>query len=440
MPKLHKSLALLLALPLVLAGCKINSINYFPPTPAHFRVVNVLGNAPQIDVAANGVVAWSGLPFEAMTGYQDFTNNSTVFSVSIPGTSTPLLEQTYVPAGNENFTPVVYGTIYAPGLGVMPDGNQQQPPSGKFTLSFFNAAPVASGFSLGAYPIDIYLTPPGQALDNVSPTFTFVQFATGNLYGQFSAGQYQLRMTVAGTKSVIYDSGPLTFQEQTATDVIIYSRGSEVLANVLLNDVNGAGQQVVANNLLARVKAVNAAFQTGPVNQFFNGVAEIYNLLFPAAAVYLTVPSGTGTVTFEASAAPGANIASLTGTFVPATDNSVFVAGFAGSTSAVALSDNNLPPANGFAAVRFVNASPNLPPFDVYTGDTKQVSAIAAYTASPYYVQLFASTYTFTFKDSASGATILTLEGNSLVAGQTSTVYVLGPPGAVAGLVTADTP
>ena len=140
MPKLHKSLALLLALPLVLAGCKINSINYFPPTPAHFRVVNVLGNAPQIDVAANGVVAWSGLPFEAMTGYQDFTNNSTVFSVSIPGTSTPLLEQTYVPAGNENYTLVVYGTIYAPGLGVMPDGNQQQPPSGKFTLSFFNAA------------------------------------------------------------------------------------------------------------------------------------------------------------------------------------------------------------------------------------------------------------------------------------------------------------
>ncbi len=311
MPKLLKSLALLLALPLVLAGCKIDSINYFPPKPAHIRIVNVLGTTAPINVAANGVVAWSGLPFEAMTGYQDFNNSTTEFTVSSPALHwcrrPTSRRQQELHAGR------LWNALCACDSASWPDTNQA-PPSGKFLLSFFDAAPVGNGAALGIYPIDIYLTPPGQVMDNASPTFTFVQFGTGNLFGQFSAGQYQLRTTIAGTKTIIYDSGMLTFQEKTATDVIIYSRGSEVLPNVLLDDVNGAGQQVVANNLLARVKAVNAAFQSGPVNQFFNGVAEINNLLFPGAAVYLIVPSGTGTVTFEASAAPGATIASLTGT------------------------------------------------------------------------------------------------------------------------------
>src|SRR4030095_7970965 len=133
MPKLFKYLAVLLALPLLLTGCKIKSINYFPPTPAHIRVVNVLGTTSPIDVAANGVVAWSGINCEAMTGYQDFTNSSTTFTVSLAGSSTPFLQQTYIPAGNENYTLVVYGTINAPSLAVLSDVTHP-PPSAKSTL------------------------------------------------------------------------------------------------------------------------------------------------------------------------------------------------------------------------------------------------------------------------------------------------------------------
>ena len=55
MPKILKYLAVAFALPLVLSGCKINSINYFPPTPTYFRVVNVLATTTPINVAVNGV-------------------------------------------------------------------------------------------------------------------------------------------------------------------------------------------------------------------------------------------------------------------------------------------------------------------------------------------------------------------------------------------------
>ena len=439
MPTFFKSLAVLLALPLILAGCKINSINYFPPTPAHFRVVNVLGSTTPIDVAFNGVAAWSGLNFEAMTGYLDFENVSTKVVVSFTGSGTTLVEQTFAAVtGNQSYTLIVFGTPYGPSIGIMSDA-MNPPPSGKFVLNVFNAAPIGNGSVTGTTSVDLYLTTPGQALDTITPTFTYISYTTGNIVGQFGSGQYQLRLTVAGTKVVIYDSGPLTFQEQTATDLVIYSRGSAVLANVVLNDSDGAGQQLVANNRLARLKVVNGAFQTGPVNQLLDGNAKVSNLAYQTASLYQIVAAGAGTVTFEASAAPGATIASLANPFPGATDQSVFVTGFAGATSAVALLDNNLPPPSGAASIRYVNASPNSGPLDVFANDVLQAKAVGTNAASAY-LGLNTGSYTVTFKDSTTGLTVLTLSGLGFNAAQTYSVYALGPAGTLVGLATADTP
>ena len=437
MPKLFKSLAVLLALPLVLAGCKIDSINYFPPTPAHIRMVNVLGTTTPINVAANGVTIWSGLNFEAMTGYVDFENVTTKITVSLAGSNDTLVEQTIYPTGNENSTLVVYGTVFSPTIGIMVDV-PSPPPSGTFELKLFNVAPVGNGTSIGIYPIDVYVTPVGQALENTSPNFTTVNYSNSRV-GSFSAGQYQLRLTVAGTKIVIYDSGPRTFPEQTSTDLIIYSRGSSVLANVLLNDSNGAGNQVIANSLLARLKVVNGAFQTGRVNLSVNGTTRVSDLAFGTPSLYKVVESGPGTAVFEASSAPGAAIASLANPFIAATDQSMFVTGFAGATSAVALKDNNLPPASNTAAVRFVNTSPDSAPLDVFGNDVLLAKAVGTYAASDY-VQLASGTYTFVFRDSATGLPVLTLRDLALNSLQTYSSYVLGQAGALSGLTTADTP
>jgi hypothetical protein len=438
MPKLFKSLVVLFA-PLVLVGCKINSINYFPPTPAHIRVVNVLGTTTPINVAANGTTIWSNLPFEAMTGYQDFENTTTSFTVRLAGVNTDLVQQTYNPAGNQNYTLVIYGTTFAPSIGVMADVTQP-PPSGKIALNLFNAAPTGDGVQLGTSYLDVYLTPPGEVLDNVSPVFTYIQYTNTNVFGQFDAGTYQMRMTIAGTKTVVYDSGPRTFQGETATDVIIYQRTSQTLVNVLLNDSDGAGQQVVANSLLARLKLFNAAFETGAVNQLINGVAGVTDLPYANASAYAVIPAGTETISFEASAAPGATIASVSNNFVPATDTSIFISGFAGATSAAVLNDTNSPPPGGFASVRFINASPNSAPFDVYANATLQVQGVANYTASKYVLIPADTTINLTFLDSATGAVVLTLANQGYISTQTTSVYVLGPSGALAGISTNDTP
>ncbi len=439
MPNTFKSLVLLLALPFVLAGCKINSINYFPPTPANVRIVNVLYPPTPVDVTANSVAAWSGLAFEGMTGYQEFTNTSTKFSVTLAGTSVALIDQTYNLAGNQSYTLVIYGSTLAPQMGPMADVTQQ-PPNGKSDINLLMAAPTSNGTALGLYPIDIYFLPQGQAIDTTSPTFTSVNYTNSNIFGSFTSGPYQLVMTVAATKTIIYDSGPITLPNQTATDVIVYSRGSSMLTNVLLNEIDGASQQIIANNKLARLKVVNSALQSGPVNQFLNGNPGISNLAYQAASAYQYIQAGTGTVTFEATSAPGATIATLSNSFGPATDNTVFVTGFAGATTAVALNDNNSPPLGGYAAVRFVNSSPNSPPLNIFVSGTPRGATALATNAATSEVQLTPGAATFTFFDSTNSTLVLTLTSVPLVSGQSSTIYVQGAAGTLSGLVTLDTP
>jgi hypothetical protein len=61
-----------------------------------------------------------------------------------------------------------------------------------------------------------------------------------------------------------------------------------------------------------------------------------------------------------------------------------------------------------------------------------------AFPTASAYVQLAAGTVTVTFTDVTTGAVVLTLNNVVLTAGQTSTIYVIGPAGALGGVVTQD--
>jgi hypothetical protein len=103
----------------------------------------------------------------------------------------------------------------------------------------------------------------------------------------------------------------------------------------------------------------------------------------------------------------------------------------------VALADMNVPPLSNNMRLRFVNASPDAPPLDILVNGTKQVTALASPTASSYF-EIPGGTVSLTFIASTTGATLLTLADQTLAAGQTYTVYAIGPSAALAGLVATD--
>lgn len=420
-------LAAALVATVVAGGCKVNSINNFPPHPAQVRVMNLIPDAPAVDVAIGGSPAFSNVQFETATGYQSYDNRQTSFTVTLSGTTTAIATFTYPLAGEQPYTVLLYGSLASPQLTMVAEvGNP--PANGNIQLSVFNAAQNNGS-------LDVYVTAPGVDIGTVGPNFGNVGFGGTTTNIQFAPGTYQIQVTPQGTKTVIYDSGGSALTGNIALSFIMYSRGSGTLVNATVLQAQGPVNTL--NSIFARAKALNGALGTGPVNQLISTLAVNLNVGFASASPYTTIPAGTTTVNFESSATPGATLASTPAVILAATDVSTFVAGPLGAQQAFVLIDQNVPPNFGNDRLRFVNASWNTNPVNVALNGTQLATNIAYGTASGY-VQIPATTATVVFSDAITGAVLASQDGVVLTANQTSTVYLVGPVGAQAIVVTQD--
>jgi hypothetical protein len=59
----------------------------------------------------------------------------------------------------------------------------------------------------GAPSADVYITAPGADLNTASPTASALEWGTASDYVELPGGDYQVRVTTAGTKTVIIDGG-----------------------------------------------------------------------------------------------------------------------------------------------------------------------------------------------------------------------------------------
>lgn len=424
-PRLFALLALLL--PLVLAGCKIDTINSFSSPPAQVRFGNFLPDADALDVRAGDTPIWNAVPPEATTGYRDFDPDQWTYTLRITGASTDLTQSKYVLNGDQRYTMLAYGTAANPTMLMLPDV-VAEPGSGTYRMRFLHLSPT-----WGA--VDVYITAPGADIANLSPFPATLIYGSVGVYNNYSPGIYQLRITQQGTKTVLYDSGTLTFDGNKVVNAIIYTRGSGTLVNLALMETTGSAAATIVNGSVARMRAVNLAPDAGDLNLLADGSALISNLVYAKPASYAELAASSSTFTVEAAAAPGATVAQFAKKLVSATDTTVYITGAPGSLTATPLDDDNIPSLSGLARLRFVNATSDATTFDVLLNDTVVASAVTA-TAAPAYVATPSGTYTITIRNTATTTTMITQGGFAVGASTVFTVFVAGTP-AVPALVVA---
>ncbi len=322
---------------------------------------------------------------------------------------------------------VVFGSTESPSVSMLAEV-ASAPTNGSIQLSVFNAA-------INNSAVDIYVTTPGTDITTVNPNYAGVGYNGASLNLAFTPGTYQIQVTQQGTKTVIYDSGGSALTPNVALSFIAYSKGSGTLVNAAVLQSQGSG--VILDSIFARVKAMNGASAVGAVDQLLGTLVINPAIGYASASSYFQGPAGATAVNYQATDTPGAIIASVPVTLSPATDVSTFVTGLPGAQQAFVLNDLNLPPLGGNVRLRFVNTSWNSNPVNVAVNNTSYATAVAYPTASPY-VEFAAGTFPIVFTDAVTGAVVLTLDNVELIAGQTSTVYMIGPQGAVGGVVTQD--
>ena len=425
--------AALCVVSLLLTGCsKSGSGN---SGDAQLRILNAFSEAAALNVTVASTAIATGLPFQGLTQYTSISSGTPMFTVSVAGASTTLINTTYNVGSGGKYTYVVFGPLTGAGA-ILGNDAFNDPGNGFFSVRVVNAA-------TGSSAVDIYLTAPGADISSSAPSLVNISYGVTSAFAPIAtSASFEIRVTPTGTKEVIFDATPKTFAEHSATDLVVFGKGSGKLVNVALLTHDNAGTGAIVDNLLAQYKVVNASLVPSALNVFVDGTLQLSNIPYTGVSNYQKTTAGTHSFSVEATSTPGASLLALSQLLVPATDTSIALAGTAGALTALVLNDDNLPPPSGTAGVRIVNTSAGGAAFDVFVNFSKQVSGLAVNSASPYLnFNAAANTgtaYEFDFNVAGTTTAVLKLVDVVLTAGHKYTIYVAGPSAALQGIVTQD--
>ncbi|MEL6214115.1 MAG: DUF4397 domain-containing protein, partial [Pseudomonadota bacterium] len=166
------------------------------------RVLHASPDAPAVDVTIDGL-SFSGVDYKQ--GTQDIRVPGGTYTVQVdgltPGGNTTVIGPVDLAlAADTRYAVIAAGPVatIAPVIVEIPD---QSPAVGNIRATVVHGAPAAPA-------VDVYVTAPGAAL---GASAALGSFSFGDSLGpvEVPGGEYQIRVTLAGTTTVVFDSGPV---------------------------------------------------------------------------------------------------------------------------------------------------------------------------------------------------------------------------------------
>jgi hypothetical protein len=227
-----KLLTLILAASALTAACSDDDDNTGPDGQARVRVVHASPDAPPVDVLVDDAEALSGVPYLTASDYVGLADGSHNVKVNAAGTSTTVIDADVELADGTDYTVIASGLIEAIEPIVLEDDNST-PAAGTARVRAIHGAPSAP-------LVDVYVTAPGADLEATLPVLSNVAFGDVADYLVVPAGDYQVRVTAAGTKTMVIDSGALTLTSgQVRTAIAVDAAGGGAPFDLLvLDDLN----------------------------------------------------------------------------------------------------------------------------------------------------------------------------------------------------------
>ena len=227
-----KLLSLLLAATALSAACSDDDDNTGPEGEARVRVVHASPDAPSVDVLLDDAEVLSDVPYLASSAYLATSAGDHNLKVNAAGTATTAIDADVTLADGTDYTVIASDLVAAITPIVLADDNTA-PAAGNARVRAIHGAPSAPA-------VDIYVTAPGVDLGAATPVLTGVAFGDVADYLEVPAGEYQVRVAPAGTKTVAIDSGALTLESgQVRTAIAVDAPGGgapfDLLARVRTN-------------------------------------------------------------------------------------------------------------------------------------------------------------------------------------------------------------
>lgn len=396
MHKLHALFALSLSA-VALVGCSDDDDNSVDEpvemTTGHIRIFHAASDAPKVNITANGSILndLEGVDYQIASARFDVETGTYDVAVEaqLPGdTTAEVLSADLTVDMDMNYDIFAVGSVADDSLDLLTvTSSETEVASGNAQVQIVHAASSAP-------TVDIYVTAPETALSSEQPTVT-ASFTDFTDLLQVPAGDYQIRITPAGSMDVVYDSGTVNLAD--GADLVIAATNNTGTgdAPVTLLVADGTSSALLWDaEAPADLRVVHGISDAPAVDVVVNNnIVLVDGLAFPNTTDYVSVAPDTYLVDVVADADNS----------IVAVDDAQVTLEVGQSYTAIA---NNLLAAPELdllmdmprrvataAQVRIVHASPAAGDVDIYvTGDGNITDVMPTFSAVPYSTDALAET------------------------------------------------
>jgi len=172
-----------------------------PGNSAFVRVVHASPDAPNVDVLVDGQTVLTDVQYRQFSGYLSVPKGMHNIKVNVTGGGATVINADVDLAAGAYYTAIASNVAASITPLVLLD-DLSAPAAGSAKVRLVHTAPSAG-------LVDVYVTAPNADISGVAPNVANFDFQDETGYLELPVGSYQVRVTLAGTKTVAIDTGTL---------------------------------------------------------------------------------------------------------------------------------------------------------------------------------------------------------------------------------------
>ena len=332
---------------------------------SYVRVLHASPDAPNVDVLVDGKAVLTDVAYQQGSGYLKVRAGARDVQLRVSGTEDIALSASFTLEDDGFYSVIAQNQVASLEFEVLDDTVKKN--NGSTDVTVVHASPTAGN-------VDVYVTADGVDLPGMA-TLPNVPFGVNAALDNVESANYQVRITVAGSTDVVYNSATLPVSADVTAVAVNSTKGVSPVSLLIWADSQTPVTPVL--DATAEVRIVHAV-DAVDVDVFAGDKELLGDFSYKGVADYVVVGSGDLDVAIApANGGINAKVDTLSGTLTLERGESytVIAAGDVNDlpgTQLIVLNDQRVVSAAGKADVRLVHAAAAsaADPVDIYVAAT----------------------------------------------------------------------